>query len=188
MLHFSLYSISNFLEDAGVSVKSIEKARRDKDAVQYATLEKIEFQTKLPGKGQWESFISNRLNKVNFIDFLSRYIVKFGKCWCSVDETSIIVAGGFQEGLKNNAVFINKTGPNVIPELHSNHEEADSRVFFHIANCTFKNILLYSSDTDVQFIPLGLPTLHNLDKNITIQLSMKNNGKQLTENLMKKNT
>ena len=61
--------------------------------------------------------------------------------------------------------------------LRSNHEEADSRMFFHLAKIsllgeqeTAKNIVLRLSDTDVAIVGLG--NLHLLPENVTVWLEV----------------
>ena len=54
----------------------------------------------------------------------------------------------------------------------SDHEEADSRVWFHAVKCEHRNILIFSPDTDTVHIGLTLVDQRN-HKEVAIQLSDK---------------
>ena len=54
----------------------------------------------------------------------------------------------------------------------SDHEEADTRVWFHVVKCEHRNILIFSPGTDAVHIGLPLADKRN-DKEVVIQLSDK---------------
>jgi hypothetical protein len=57
----------------------------------------------------------------------------------------------------------------VISHLSANHEEGDTRVWFHATKSTANRLIIYSPDTDTFFI--GLPLIKKLTgKSIFVQL------------------
>ena len=128
------------LED---SIKSGERCRR----TLYKSLEvKIKGrETKLPSN--MKKFLMNKKNKSNLIAFLI-------SDWCKTmqnkltEHQSVVLAD--EEGY---AVIVTQTGTSNIPELYSDHEEADSRMFAHakyaVDNQEAGRIVITSPDTDV---------------------------------------
>ncbi len=148
-----------------VGPKDIERQRRDSNLEPSTTeLQEITVETKLPNI-KWEQFIKNRHNKALLCEFLSNFIIQNGSDYLN-DAQSIIVAGAFKGEKQNCAMIVNCNECSVIDKFKCNHEETDSRIWFHVNNIDSKTILIYSPDTDVYHIGLPLCT----DKDITIEL------------------
>ena len=79
--------------------------------------------------------------------------------------------GGGVDGEKKDKAFTCtnlETFENI--SFKSNHEEADSRVWFHALACAGKSILIFSPDADT--VHIGLPFIDSdCDKNVILQLS-----------------
>ncbi len=94
--------------------------------------------------------LSNVKNKANLADFLLRdWIAKLELRLKPAFE--VYLAGGFHD--INRAVKVVLGGHSEVPELGSDHEEADSRMFIHIAHGRYKlgvnRVVLWCLDTDV---------------------------------------
>ena len=89
------------------------------------------------------------------------------------DGQYFTTAGGFDDDEKDKSITCTNSEnfENVI--LNSDHEEADSRVWFHSLKGQGRNILIYPPDTDT--VHIGLPFISQQceEKNVLIQLSDK---------------
>ena len=157
----------------GVSPKTLERQKRDNsdssdDNTLYAK-EDLTDNSTCPQN--WSDFLSNRTNKRKLCKYLSEYLVNNIGTLLGPNQ-KFITAGAFQDS-KRDCAFSSVQNGTVEEELSlkSNHEEADSRIWFHVAKSSFENILIYSEDTDTYHI--GMPLLNHLGKSIVIQLSNK---------------
>lgn len=97
----------------------------------------------------------NRENKKALCHYLSDYwISQLGSI---LNESQrFVTAGGFTSGLYvGKAVVVEKEGTSFWYS-ESNHEESDTRVWLHARKTTHADILIYSPDTDVYHIGLGI--------------------------------
>lgn len=88
----------------------------------------------------------------------------------NVSYTALYTAGGFDEGNKDQAFVAHNSGDiEVVPSLMSNHEEGDSRVWFHAKVTSCRNIVIYSPVRDTFHV--GLPLMSIIvNKVIIVQL------------------
>ena len=93
---------------------------------------------------QWGSFLANRKNKEKLILYIGNQL-EASKDRIPAGKT-LIVAGCSKDG----KTYMVQTGEKKeIPELYSNHEEADTRVFVH-ANWSKQPVVqIVAADTDV---------------------------------------
>ena len=86
-----------------ISPKAIEHLRRKSHQNSNANdFTEIQPYTKLPGRGQWRTFLEDRSKKRGLCDFLCRYMISNATEYIRNDK-SLIVAGGFQGANKNEA-------------------------------------------------------------------------------------
>ncbi|KAJ8047412.1 hypothetical protein HOLleu_06401 [Holothuria leucospilota] len=154
----------------GPMPKDIERSRRDEstqldeDETSYTVI------TPLTSKPpNWTKFIKNRRNKRLLVTFLSHHILHLAGTaqYC---PKRVVTSGGF-DGDERDKTFQFLDGTvSQHPLLTSNHEEGDSRVWFHAFHTECKNILIYSPDRDIFNIGLPLMSNHFLGKQVFVQL------------------
>ncbi len=121
----------------------------------------------------WKSFLANRQNKYNLLNFLCREFMTQASIVLN-DSQAVYVSGGFSGDFANKAFKITRSGFSECPELYSSHDEADSRIWLHAHETLCNEILIVSKDTDLYHI--GLPILSvNTEKNIYMQLKLTQN-------------
>jgi len=103
----------------------------------------------------WKTFLSNPSNKANLLSYLE-------SCW-----SVAALPDGFCSilGISSHAVRVTKEGTTIMNELHCpNHEEADTRLFAHIANCRDgSKVVIQATDTDIILLSLyHYPRLSNI--------------------------
>ena len=141
------------------SIKAGERARRG--SVKMQEIRNPTVNTPLPK--QRTKMLSNPKNKANLANFLlSDWIIK-GEQRLGVG-CQLYLSGGFHD--MKYAVKVENGHHVEVPELASDHEEADSRMFLNIAfakqELGVKRVILWSLDSDVAamcplyFITLGL--------------------------------
>ena len=125
-----------------VSIKSGEKERRGASS---NSLEVTIHSPATPVPRQWQKYISNAKNKINLCAFLAG-------AWCEIGKEELqegqilVIGGGFEQ---NEKVVLVKAEEAVdIAALHSDHEEADTRLLLHAAS-DYPRIVVQSPDTDV---------------------------------------
>lgn len=107
-----------------MSIKAGEREKRGSTAA----LEVKIYSPATPLPKQWTKYMSNTQNKRNLCNFLAEF-------WCeqgvtALDENSeLVIGGGFSENLK--AVRVTKGTCEDIPDLFSNHREAETRILLH---------------------------------------------------------
>ena len=83
----------------------------------------------------------------------------------------VVLAGCFGGEASNTAWLVqNNAIPQPLPEYSTNAEETDLRIWRHVFKTGATRILLYSPDTDVYNIGLGL--LGDINKDIVIQINL----------------
>ena len=82
-----------------------------------------------------------------------------------------MTSGGFEGANKDKAFGSSpEKGIFVISHLSANHEEGDTRVWFHASKSTANRLIMYNPDTDTFFI--GIPLIKKLSgKSIFVQLN-----------------
>jgi hypothetical protein len=87
-------------------------------------------------------------------------------------KTIVVTSGGFEGENKDKAFGSSpEKGIFVISHLSANHEEGDTRVWFHAFKSTANRLIIYSPDTDTFLI--GLPLIKKLTgKSIFVQLKI----------------
>lgn len=120
-----------------MSLKGNERQRRGKGASAQEYVP--DHNMKIP---EWKGFISNQQNKANLLQYLS-------SCWTqpsSVPEGTTLVIGVGEEGIR-----VTSCGTSVLQGLccHT-HEEADTRIFAHIAFCQNNStFIVHAADSDI---------------------------------------
>lgn len=131
--------------------KSIERIRRDSVYGLDEEIKDIEDDMALPL--QWEKFLEIRPNKEKLCRYLSTALLLFGQKHLKVDQT-ITTSGSL-----DMVYTINASGQMTkMHELTSNHDEADTRLFFHIKSSSMSNFLVFSKDSDVPHIGMLINT------------------------------
>ena len=95
----------------------------------------------------YRKFLLNVKNKAALAAFVSDYFVSMDPS--IVDEKSIVLAGGFNEG--SMVKKVTKASVTSLPELFSPQEEADTRMLLHAVHLSsnYERIIVRSNDTDV---------------------------------------
>ena len=101
-----------------------------------------------PAPKQWAKYITNPKNKENLCDFITRSMCSLGKGRLP-ENTQLVIGGGFKNG--ERCVSITRDSHHDVAGLMSNHEEADTRMWFHAkyAANPETRIIIQSPDTDV---------------------------------------
>ena len=148
----------------GTSPKDIERMRRDTKAVEGEQIIDLNESSPIPD-GKWEFFLKNRANKKLFCNFISKYVIENCHLILNRDQR-VIVAGAFDGDMRDCAMIVTNNGYSECERMKSNHEETDSRIWFHVKQSKYHHVLVYSPDTDVYHI--GLPFCS--EKDVTIEL------------------
>ena len=82
----------------------------------------------VPGASKWNAFLANRKDIRKLVLYIGKKLLA-AKNEIPPGKT-IIVSGCFSD---NQTYMIQKDDARVLPELESNHEEADTRIFAHAA-------------------------------------------------------
>jgi len=152
------------------SLKHFERLKRDRANPVPDTHYCTNFSADLHVPSQWsKQVLSCRKCKRNLVCFLSQYFLHKMKQHLLSGQT-FITAGGLNEPNTNKAMSIQSRGSTQEePQLYSNAEETDTRIWLHVVNAQNTNILVLSPDTDVYHI--GLPIVANTNKKVYVQLS-----------------
>ena len=166
-----LHLIFDHPDRHGLSPKALEKQRRDElKSTDEHDYQEINADTQLPSN--WRKFLGDRRCKRLLVNFLSSEIPKLIQEFLSAGQT-LIVAGGFDHEGIDSAVRCDVGGIQKCPHFASNHEEGDSRVWFHACQTVCKRICIYSPDTDTYHIGMPLLAEQLKDKEVIVQLSLQ---------------
>ena len=119
-----------------------------------------------------KTFLANPKNKDNFNDFI--FSERENTMPQKIGESQVIVlAGGFQD--HERVVAISRNHVEVVEEVYSNHEDADTRLILHI-QCSIERFgirraIVWSPDTDVMI--LGVYFSHELGIDIWFRIETK---------------
>lgn len=134
-----------FDEYRDLSIKNVERSRRSRGQLLFKRiLSTAEIK-------QWGLFLSSNENKNSLITFIvsewkkPQYMLKIGR-------KHFYVTNG------NSVCKINEEEICQVEQLHSNHEEADTRMLLHVqhASLEYPKVLIASPDTDVFVICLSV--------------------------------
>ena len=102
---------------------------------------------------QWKKFMSEGANKNNLMKFLVLDWSSNRSFTDKLDDRQLFVTHG--ESCTKISVHDGKISAVPIPELNSNHEEADTRMLLHVQHSSkagYERVFVKSSDTDVEVI------------------------------------
>ncbi|KAG1666461.1 hypothetical protein GQR58_018881 [Nymphon striatum] len=104
----------------------------------------------------WKTLLSNPCNKINMLSYLA-------SCWSQ--EASWPAGFCLVLGVNAQATRVTQTEHTDVDELYCpNHEEADTRIFAHIASCDDNNVfVIQATDTDIIVLAMyHFPRLPNV--------------------------
>ncbi|CAG9762726.1 unnamed protein product [Ceutorhynchus assimilis] len=126
--------------DMDDSIKSAERQRRGQHKIGTYS---IVSSRKVPN---YKDFLKSTSNKMSLIKFVTQYLIKSSPKL--PPEKVLWIAGGLQDG--SMSIKVKNSGVTVDELLQSNHEEADTRLIFHLVHSsTGSPIVVKSDDTDV---------------------------------------
>ena len=156
--------------DISFSPKFFERSRRDENSTSHidsAHFNDILDSTELPSN--WRHFLANRVLKQKLINYLSNVFLSLIPDFLS-ESQSFCTAGGFAQERRGKTFSCTKTNILGNDNLKSDHEETESRVWFHAFKSNGKRILIFPPDTDTYHIGLSLIGKYH-DKDVIVQLS-----------------
>ena len=131
-----------------MSIKALTRVKR---AGKQRPNRKIIESGNVPLPKVWSNFISLNENKTDLARFLSHYLMEHAH---RLPNGCELVTGGGFEDQKTARSSLNGT----LPELTSNHEEADTHLILHashaVKNQKFLQVLVVCKDTDVLLLLL----------------------------------
>ena len=149
--------------------KCSEQERRDKQAA-MAFHEHKEFSPESPLPRNWREHIQCQKCKRSIVEAIGLALLHSGRTKVSQGH-KVVLAGCFGGEASNTAWLVqNNAIPQSLPEYSTNAEETDLRIWRHVFKTGATRILLYSPDTDVYNIGLGL--LGDINKDIVIQINL----------------
>ena len=113
----------------------------------------------------WRKFISLRPNKRLLCSYLCTSLLTICTPFLR-QQQKVFTAGAFTDDKRDMCFVSSVDGISPYPDCRSNHEESDTRVWLHAASSSYKNIMIYSPDTDTYHV--GLPFVRHTDKRIVI--------------------
>ena len=133
-----------------ISIKNIERGKRGKGG--SLNVRTTGGAQKCPK--QWKKFLSNGKNKSAIIKIFVKEWATKG--YCNLLGSKVLLANDQQDcyQIKNQRGEMQCT---LLPDYRCNHEEADTRMFFHALKCAqsgHRSIVIKSSDTDVEVLAL----------------------------------
>ena len=103
---------------------------------------------------QWTKFISNPRNKERLAEFVGENLIKQLPGRLGPFQ-KVLLAGSFRVGSKTVSLAQGSTA--AVPQLRSDHEEADTRLLLHAkhAASTHPRIVIQSPDTDIAVLAVA---------------------------------
>lgn len=124
-----------------MSLKGDERLRREggSSALEYVPTDNM----KIPG---WNVFVSNPKNKTNLLAYITS----------SWTESPLPEGLSLTIGIDTRGICVTNRGVTMLEELCcTSHEEADTRIFAHIASCTQSNsFVIHATDTDIVMLAI----------------------------------
>ena len=145
----------------GSSPKDVERSRRDHftdESTNCTDPQLLGLAKPCPTGDNWCKMLGCRSCKRNLINMISNGTMLLMQVQPIQPGQTLVTAGGFEGELQDQSWSV-KAGqaPCQLPFLKANHEEADTRVWFHASK--FSRAIIYSPDTDTFMI--GLPQFSN---------------------------
>jgi hypothetical protein len=137
-----------------VSIKHLERKARchNEQSVEYSNINSSHIVR------QWRKFLTNTRNKKALVAFLI-------KEWSQPHSIEIIGNKTLYVTLEEKCLKIFDGDPEPVQELESTHEEADTRIFLHVAHAAKSRsapIMIASVDTDVFLLGLAFASVVNV--------------------------
>ena len=145
--------------------KSIERDRRLKANPVPSTHEHLEFNDTVISK-KWNDILSCAVCKRNLVVYIGECLLRASPVHLQAGQTLCVAGAGDGDAawaIDDSAI------EREVPQLLSNAEEGDTRVWLHTIYLPGHHNLILSPDTDVYHIGLSIPQLQH--KRIYIQLS-----------------
>ena len=133
-----------------LSIKAGERKRRG----EASSLEVNIHSGSTPIPKEWTKFISNPRNKERLAEFVAENLTKQLPGRLGPFQ-KVLLAGSFRVGSKTVSLAQGSTA--AVPQLRSDHEEADTRLLLHAkhAASTHPRIVIQSPDTDVTVLAVA---------------------------------
>ena len=129
----------------GFNLKKNIQTKRDSKKGTIPEIEgPIHDNMEVPGASKWGAFLANRNDKRKLVLYIGEKLLA-AKHEIPPGKT-IIVSGCFSD---NQTYMIQKDDARALPELKSNHEEADTRIFAHAAWSKKNHLEIVAADTDI---------------------------------------
>ena len=147
-------------------IKSFERRKRDsKEKSSYHTC--INFQPETANPTKWQDYLTCRTCKRSIIEAIGLSLLRSR---LTRDSQVLVLAGCFCGSEEDTPVITTGDSlPQPLPSFTTNAEEAALIIWKHVKECSSVKILIYSPDSDVCNIGLGL--FEELHKDIVIQLN-----------------
>lgn len=166
----------------GPSAKDVERQRRDTASEDCLTCEHkaIQLNSLCPTGAAWQSLIKCRTCKRNVVSLITCGSLVLMQVQALQPGQVFVVVGGLNGGDRDQAWCVEAGSPaRREPLFEANHEEADTRVWFHALR--FAKAIIYSPDTDTFMV--GLPLIQKNDCKIAVRLDMPGSKEQIYLNM-----
>ena len=145
--------------------KQIERACRNATCIHNHTL----FHDALKAPTKWRDHLDCSVCKRRIVNYVGDCLLKLAPSLLS--GTQKIVVSGFTEGEDKDKAFYSTCNKSKTcdPTLQCNAEEADTRLWLHAIKSEGRKKLVFSPDTDILFIGLGMVNVLTMD--VVIQVN-----------------
>ena len=151
--------------------KAIEQSRRDAAHVVPDDHQHWEFSDSSGIPNKWREHLNCRACKRQLVVYLGHALIQSATAGALRDNQSLVIAGCFEESHRGQALSVSNSGVQCCPNLRSDVEESDSRIWLHALHSAGRK-LIFSPDTDVYHI--GLTLLDPQQQDVYVQLSPAN--------------
>jgi hypothetical protein len=105
------------------------------------------------GTGIYNEHSLNDYSSTCIVNFLSEKFLELAQSKFHEKNCIVVTSGGF-EGENKDKTFGSSPEKGIfeISHLSADHEEGDTRVWFHASKSTANRLIIYSPDTDTFFI------------------------------------
>ena len=146
--------------------KCIERNHRDKQLTSHTHITFSDTQ-KVPKK--WNELLQCHECKRNLVTYLGDCFLRQAPALLQGNQ-KMYVSGSHEGPKADKAYYATPLSTyNEEPNLESNAEEADTRVWLHVVKSSGRRVMIYSPDTDV--LHIGLLVANTITKDIRIQTS-----------------
>ena len=167
----------------GPSAKDVERQRRDSTGGGHTTCDKqLQLDSPCPTGEAWEQTVACRKCKRALVSLISTGSLLLMQVQALQRDQVFLTAGGLEGALQDQALCVSGGSEvRVMPQFASNHEEADTRVWFHALQ--FARAMIYSPDTDTFMV--GLPLLSVSECKVVVRLDMPGAKDQIYLDMVK---